>query len=102
MTMYEVHNPKADVDRIYLKRVEGGRGLIGVEDCVRIEIDSLEKYLRTSREELLIAVNRQDAFVASRCGKGKEEAQKEHETAYKGKVLHGQFRKGTKEIRGSK
>ena len=63
LTMYGAHHPKADVDRIYLKRVEGGRGLIGVEDCVRIEIDSLEKYLRTSREELLIAVNRKDAFI---------------------------------------
>ena len=102
LTMHGAHHPKSDVDGMYLKRAEGGRGLIGVEDCVRIEIDSLEKYIRNSREELLIAVNREDAFVASRCGKGKEEVQKEHKTVYKGKVLHGQFRKGTDEIRGSK
>ena len=102
LTMHGAHHPKSDVDRMYLKRAEGGRGLIGVEDCLRREIDSLEKYIRNSREELLIAVNRKDAFVATRCGKSKEEVQKEHETAFKGKVLHGQFRKGTNEIRGSK
>ena len=32
LTMYGAHHPKADVERIYLKRVEEGRGLIGVED----------------------------------------------------------------------
>ena len=49
LTMYGAHHPKADVDRMYLRRAEGGRGLIGVEDCVRIEIDSLEKYLQNSK-----------------------------------------------------
>jgi hypothetical protein len=27
LTMYEVHHPKADIDRLYVKRKEGGRGL---------------------------------------------------------------------------
>ena len=71
-----------------------------MEDCVRIEVDSLEKYLQNSTEELLMAVNRNDEFGVNRCGKGKEEVQKEHETAYKEKPLHGQFRKGTDDIRG--
>ena len=102
LTIYGAHHPKADVDRMYLRRAEGGRGLIGVVDCVRIEIDSLEKYLQNSTEELLMAVNRNDTSVVSRCGKGKEEVQKEHETVYKEKTLHGQFRKGTDDIRGGK
>ena len=46
--MFGAHHPKVDVDRMYLRRTAGGRGLIGVEDCVRIEIDSLEKYLQNS------------------------------------------------------
>ena len=46
LTIYGAHHPKADVDRMYLSRAEGGRDVIGVEDCVRIEIDSLEKYLQ--------------------------------------------------------
>ena len=59
------------------------------EDCVRIEIDSLEKYLQNSKEELITAVNRNDAFGVNKCGKGKDKVQKEHETAYKEKTLHG-------------
>jgi hypothetical protein len=31
LTMYKVHHPKADIDRLYLKRKEGGRGLVQVE-----------------------------------------------------------------------
>ena len=34
MSMYGAQHPKADVDRLYLKRCDGGSGLIGVEDCV--------------------------------------------------------------------
>ena len=30
MTMYVVQHPKADIDRLYLQRCEGGRGLIGL------------------------------------------------------------------------
>ena len=32
--MYGVNDPKADVHMLYLRRAEGGRGLIGVKDCV--------------------------------------------------------------------
>ena len=72
MGPYGAHHPKADVDRMYLSRAEGGGGSIGVEDCVRIEIDSLEKYLQNSTEELLTAVNKNDAFGINRCGNGIE------------------------------
>ena len=43
MTMYGAHNPKADVDILYLQRCEGGRGLLGLEDCVQVEVHSIEK-----------------------------------------------------------
>ena len=41
MTMYGAHHPKADVDRLYLQRCERGRGLIGLGDCVQVEVHSL-------------------------------------------------------------
>jgi hypothetical protein len=31
LTMYKMHHPKADIDRLYVKRKEGGRGLVKVE-----------------------------------------------------------------------
>ena len=53
MTMYGAHHPKADVDRLYFQKFEGGRGLLGLEDCVQVEVNSLEKYLSTSKEKIL-------------------------------------------------
>ena len=51
MTMYGAQHPKAYVNRLYLKRCDGGRGLIGVEDCVQAEVNSLDKYLSASGEK---------------------------------------------------
>ena len=28
LTMYKMHHPRADIDRLYVKRKEGGRGLV--------------------------------------------------------------------------
>ena len=53
MTMNRAQHPKAHVDRLYLKKCEGGRGLIRLEDCVQVKVHSLEKYLRTSKEKIL-------------------------------------------------
>ena len=52
MTMAGTFHQKGDVDRLYLPRKEGGRGLISVEDCVRMEERSLIKYVCASKERL--------------------------------------------------
>ena len=31
VTLYKMHHPKADIDMLYVKRKEGGRGLVQVE-----------------------------------------------------------------------
>ena len=31
LTTYKMHHPKDDIDRLYVKRKEGGRGLVQVE-----------------------------------------------------------------------
>ena len=45
LTINRALHPQADVDRLYLKRSEGERGMIGVEDCVTIETNSLMSYI---------------------------------------------------------
>ena len=37
-TMYGALHPKSDVDRLYIPRKEGGKGLISIEDCVKLVI----------------------------------------------------------------
>ena len=102
MTMYGAHHPKADVDRLYLQRCEGGRGLLGLEDCVQVEVHSLEKYLSTSKEKILKEVSRSRIIENNKCGRSKEEVLKEHQEKYEGKLLHGQFRKATQEVRSKR
>jgi hypothetical protein len=38
LTMYKMHHPKADIDRLYVQRKEGGRGLIQLEAAYKTEI----------------------------------------------------------------
>ena len=102
MTIYEVHHPKADVDRLYLQRCEGGRGLLGMEDCVQVEVHSLENYLSTSNEEILKEVSRSRILENNKYRRSKEEIHKEHRGKYKGKPLHGQFIKATEEVRSQR
>ena len=37
-TVYGALHPRSDVDRLYIPREEGGRGLISIEDCVELAI----------------------------------------------------------------
>ena len=56
MKMYGGLHPKNDVDRMYVKRKEGGRGLMSVEQCIREEQYSLGFYVANSQENLIRGV----------------------------------------------
>ena len=58
LTMYEALHPKSDIDRLYLKRKHGGRGLVSIETCVRSEENNLGLYVRESNEMLLKGVKK--------------------------------------------
>ena len=53
LIQYDVIHPRANVLRLYTPRKLGGRGLIGVEECVASERRSLDLYVASSEEELL-------------------------------------------------
>ena len=53
--MHNGFHPKSNVDRLYLSRSEGGRGLNGVQYTVETAILGLRNYVRNSKERLLIA-----------------------------------------------
>ena len=46
-----MHHPKADIDRLYIKRKEGGRGLVQVEAAYKAEIINIAEYLNTNYKE---------------------------------------------------
>ena len=53
MTLYGALHPKSDVDRVYLARQKGGRGLISCEICVKAKENNLAWYVRNSSERLM-------------------------------------------------
>ena len=53
LTMYGMHRPKADINRLYLLRSEGGRGLIQIELTYKIATVGLETYLKESKEIMM-------------------------------------------------
>ena len=95
-TIYGALHPKSDIDRLYIPREEGGRGLISIEDCVELAIRSLEAHVHGS-EERLIQAARGDKIdgleVVSVLKISKKEKRLED---WEKKVLHGQYLRQTK------
>ena len=46
-----MHHPKADIDRLYVKRKEGGRGLVQNEVAYKAEIINIAEYLNKNYKE---------------------------------------------------
>jgi hypothetical protein len=44
-------HPKADIDRLYVKRKERGRGLVQIEAVYKAEIINIAEYLNTNYKE---------------------------------------------------
>ena len=92
MTMYGALHPNSDVDRLYIKRKEGGRGLISVEMCVSDEENSLGFYVANSDAILIRGVaaagmiNTEDAILSRELKKQKE---KELRKNWNEKRMHG-------------
>ncbi|CAB3979773.1 Hypothetical predicted protein [Paramuricea clavata] len=84
LTIYKCFHPRDDVDRLYWKRVEGGRGLQSVEDVVKIEKCSLGHYLdhRQTEEELLKEVKIENIFKEREAKRKKENHHKQKQRTF--------------------
>ena len=94
LTMYGALHPKSDIDRLYLRRKEGGRGLISIEMCVRSEENNLGLYVRESNEMLLKGVKKVGITKTENLLKKKEfkrDVQNEVKSKWHGKKMYGQF-----------
>ena len=55
MTMHKALHPRDDVDRLFVSRKEGGRGLASIEDTVDASIQRLEDYMQKYEQGLITA-----------------------------------------------
>ena len=87
MIMHKALHPKDDVDRLYVPRKEGGRGLASVEDRVDTSIQRLEVYTEKHERELITAIrNNTDNTIDNRMTKTRKQKWEE-------KQLHGRFKR---------
>ena len=61
-TIYGALHPKSDVDRLYIPRKEGRRGLISIEARVELAIKGLDMYVYGSEEKLIQAARRDKIY----------------------------------------
>ena len=56
MTMHKALHPRDDVDRVYVSRKEGGRGLASIEDSVDTSMHRLENYIQKHEGRFITAI----------------------------------------------
>ena len=56
LTIHGRHHPKADVDRLYVPRKQGGRGLMQLEAAHAVEITKLMEYVEGKEDPLIQVV----------------------------------------------
>ena len=56
ITMHKALHPRDDVDRLYVSRKEGGRGLASIEDSVDASIQRLEDYIEKHERGLITTI----------------------------------------------
>ena len=70
MTMQKALHPRDDVDRLYVPRKEGGRGLSSIEDSVDTSMQRFEDYIEKDERGLITAIrNNTDDMIDNRMTK---------------------------------
>ena len=92
-------HPRADVDRLYIPRRIGGRGLRSVEDVIAEERCAVYQYVLNSIEPLLISVKNSGMLTTEEKLKDfKDRTLADRLAAYSNKPLHGYFFKSCTSI----
>ena len=53
LTIHGQHHSKADVDRLYIPRIQGGRGLMQLEEAYTVPITKLVEYIDRKEDPLI-------------------------------------------------
>ena len=98
ITMYKGMHPRSDVDRLYVERNKGGRGLMSVEDVIRYESHNLTQYTRGSETEIIRKAGLMIKVDSVQCSQEYKNEQKETRLKnWKSKAMNGQHLRETEE-----
>lgn len=94
-TKYRMHHPKSAVERLYLPRAEGGRGLLSFEDLEERERYNLKKYFQSSHLPFYVSLVEHDAGLSlldlSVVEPVKEKYKERLLARWRSKQIHGRF-----------
>ena len=102
MTMHGALHPKSSIDRVYLSREMGGRGLISCEGCIRMEENNLGWYVRNSIEPLIEGVKAAETIECTDAVDKKEFKQRwmwGKKELWKNKRMYGQCKRNARNKR---
>lgn len=99
LSIFEFFNINSDVDRLYVKRGEGGKGLIEVRQMIKEEELAINEYINSEKDSFmkLVKDERTPKEQPSRKDFTKNYLY-DRKLKYKNKVLHGQYERNTCEI----
>ena len=87
MTMHKALHLRDDVDRLYVPRKEGGRGLASIEDSIDTSKQRLEDDIEKYERGLITAIrNNTDNTIDNRMTKIRKQK-------WEGKQLYGRFKR---------
>lgn len=101
LNMYGALHPRADVERLYLPRKLGGRGLMNIRHTIQTEERSLTQYMWGNKEDPLLSIaKRNDTYKenAEPLETWRRNQNEEKQKAWKDKPLHGQYPKQMEEL----
>ena len=87
MTMHKALHPRDDVDRLYVSRKEGGRGLASIEDSVDTSIYRLENYIQKHKGGLITATRHETENTMN------NRMTVTRKQKWEGKQLYGRFKR---------
>ena len=98
MSAHHALHPQSDVDRLYLPRKAGGRGLLQIKQTVEEEKRALNDYINNSTEYALKSVSNEELIKVN---ESKTEYHKKElvnrQERWQSKALHGQYLKDIKD-----
>jgi len=93
LTTYRGLAKRSDVDRLYIARRDGGRGLLSVEDTIRWEEIAITEYRKNNKQDII----HREAAEEINLRKKREESLRERKEKWIGKPLHGQYARQMKD-----
>ncbi|MEM7264393.1 MAG: reverse transcriptase domain-containing protein [Pseudomonadota bacterium] len=91
LTMNGAFHRNSNAGRLYIARKDGGRGLIGVEDCVRQEEMGLEEYVLGKEERMLEVIAGELDYTRESKKHYRQRRDEERKEDLANKPLHGRF-----------